>query len=186
MYGRLTVMDELPLAAQIYGIIQPMTSALIAARYISDRYRREKHADIDQMKLHKLLYLVQRESLVQHDEPLFAENIYAFQYGPVVKEVRDALRNGNMANVLPRAEFPDGGKSIVDIVFDTYSDKNSWSLSRLTHAEYSWCHARRASNSGGGERLMPVDDIRQDAARIRTRRALRQALVRSSRRCKKP
>lgn len=178
-------MDELPLAAQIYDIIQPMTSALIVARYISDRYRREKQADIDQMKLHKLLYLVQRESLVQYNEPLFAEGIYAFQYGPVVKDVRDALRKGDMADVLPHAKFPDNEKRIVDIVFDTYSDKNSWSLSRLTHAEYSWCHARRASNSGGGERLMPVDDIRQDAVRIRTRRAIRQSLSRSSRRCKK-
>lgn len=112
--------------------------------------------------------------------------IYAFQYGPVVKEVRDVLRKGDMADVLPHAEFPNDEKRIVDIVFDTYSDKNSWSLSRLTHAEYSWCHARRASNSGGGERLMPVDDIRQDAARIRTRRALRQAMVRGGRRCKKP
>ena len=70
-----------------------MASAVIVARYFSNRYRLEKQADIDEMKLHKLLYLAQRESLVRYDKPLFPEGIYAYQYGPVVKEVREAFRH---------------------------------------------------------------------------------------------
>ena len=136
------------------------------------------------VKLHKLLYLAQRESLVQHDTPLFAEGIYAYQYGPVVKEVRSALKRGTALGHLKTDTIPDDAKSVVDVVFDTYSDKNSWSLSRLTHAEYSWCHARRASNSGGGERLMPVDDIRRDAVRIRARRTMRLSMLGGNGRCK--
>lgn len=151
-----------------------MASAVIVARYFSNRYRLEKQADIDEMKLHKLLYLAQRESLVRYDKPLFPEGIYAYQYGPVVKEVREAFRHESVPDAPSLGAVYGSEKCIVDAIFDTYSDKNSWSLSRLTHAEYSWCHARRASNSGGGERLMSVDDIRRDAARIRTRRALRQ------------
>ena len=163
-----------------------MISVITIARYISRRYLLEKQADIDEMKLHKLLYLAQRESLVQHDTPLFAEGIYAYQYGPVVKEVRSALKRGTALGHLKTDTIPDDAKSVVDVVFDTYSDKNSWSLSRLTHAEYSWCHARRASNSGGGERLMPVDDIRRDAVRIRARRTMRLSMLGGNGRCKKP
>ena len=162
-----------------------MTNALTVARYIGHRYRLEKQADIDEMKMHKLLYLVQRESLVRNDEPLFSDEIYAYQYGPVIKSVRVAFRDGSISTATSDA-IPDDAKRVVDDVFDTYSDKNSWSLSRLTHAEFSWCHARQSPNSGGGERLMPVGDIRQDAMRIRTRRMLRQSMSRGCRPCGKP
>lgn len=163
----------------------PMTNALTIARYIEHRYRLEKKADIDEMKMHKLLYLVQRESLVRSDAPLFSDAIYAYQFGPVIKRIRAAFRDGSISTASSDA-IPDEAKRIVDDVFDTYSDKNSWSLSRLTHAEFSWRHARQAPNSGGGERLMPVGDIRQDAMRIRTRRALRQSMRRGCRPCRKP
>lgn len=163
----------------------PMTNALTVARYIGHRYRLEKQADIDEMKMHKLLYLVQRESLVRNDEPLFPDEIYAYQFGPVVKSIRIAFRAGSIATVRSDA-IPDAAKRVVDDVFDTYSEKSSWSLSRLTHAEFSWRHARQASNTGGGERLMPVGDIRQDAMRIRTRRMLRQSMRGGCRPCENP
>ena len=161
-----------------------MTNALTVACYIRRRYRLKNHADIDEMKMHKLLYLVQRESLVRNDEPLFSDKIYAYQYGPVVKSVRVAFRDGSILDTTSDS-IPADAKRVVDDVLDAYSAKNSWSLSRLTHAEFSWCRARRAPNSGGGERVMPVGDMRHDAMRIRARRMMRRSMGIGCRSCGK-
>ncbi len=40
------------------------------------------------MKLHKLLYFAQRESLAITNEPLFEENFEGWKYGSVSREVR--------------------------------------------------------------------------------------------------
>lgn len=133
-------------------------------------------AEIDQLKTLKLLYFAQRESLVRDDSLLFSEPIFAFQHGPVVKEVhRTFQRNGGIPNAMG-ASITGQVRDILDAVLRTYAAKSSWSLSRLTHAEYSWLAARRRKNAGGGERLMTLDDMRVDARRIRERRALRAGL----------
>lgn len=161
-----------------YAIItSDMDSIVTMAEYLSYRYWEKSHADIDEMKMHKLLYLAQRESIVRSGNPLFHEGIYAFQYGPVIKEVRTLFRKGGMHVTEFFTTLTERAKDILDSVFETYSGKNSWSLSRLTHAEYSWCHARHVSTRGGGDRLMALEDIRKDAYRIRERRKLRAALV---------
>ena len=51
-----------------------MLDVVKVASYISRRYEREYGSQIDEMKLHKLLYFTQRESLIQLDRPLFAES----------------------------------------------------------------------------------------------------------------
>ena len=40
------------------------------------------------MKLHKLLYLSQREALAVTGQPLFQEEFEGWKYGPVCREVR--------------------------------------------------------------------------------------------------
>lgn len=47
-----------------------MLDVVKVASYISRRYEREYGSPIDEMKLHKLLYFAQRESLIQIDQPL--------------------------------------------------------------------------------------------------------------------
>ena len=153
-----------------------MNSALELASYIARKYKMIFGIEIDQLKVLKLLYFAQRESLVRDDSLLFVEPMFAFQHGPVVKEVHRAFqRNGGVPNGLGTS-IPDRARDILDAVLLTYAEKSPWSLSRLTHAEYSWLSARRRKNSGGGERLITIDDMRVDARRIRERRALRAGL----------
>lgn len=155
-----------------------MNSALEFAGYISGEYKKMYGTEIDQLKALKLLYFAQRESLVRDDSLLFAEPMFSFQHGPVVKEVHRAFqRNGGIDND-EGTLITDRARDILDSVLRTYAGKTSWSLSRLTHAEYSWISARRRKNSGGGERLMTIDDMRVDARRIRERRALLRAGLR--------
>ena len=51
-----------------------------AASYISDRYLKQFGKRIDEMKLHKLLYFSQRESLIQLRQPLFDTAFSAWKY----------------------------------------------------------------------------------------------------------
>ena len=48
-----------------------MESVKKVASYIAQRYKKEFGERISEMKLHKLLYFTQRESLIQLGEPLF-------------------------------------------------------------------------------------------------------------------
>lgn len=45
-----------------------MLDVVKVASYISRRYEREYGSQIDEMKLHKLLYFAQRESIIQLDQ----------------------------------------------------------------------------------------------------------------------
>ena len=132
-------------------------------------------SEIDEMKLHKLLYLAQRESLIVLKKPLFREKIYAWQYGPVIPEVRRAYKLEDFPS-LTTFSLPPKELSVLDYIFNTYAEKDSWSLSRLTHAEYSWQHAREQENSGGGFREMPIADIQIAANQAIQRRESLAAL----------
>lgn len=140
------------------------------ASYISTRYQKEYGKCIDEMKLHKLLYFAQRESLVQLDIPLFSEKFEAWKYGPVLVPVRLLYKDGLLDAPLPEdtvRKYSD----VFDKVFSQYAVKDSWSLSALTHGEYSWKHAREGVPDGENCRNeMDIDDIRIDAQRIKMRR----------------
>ena len=70
-----------------------MYNAIDIASYICNRYMQENGSRIDEMKLHKLLYFVQRESIIQNGEPLFSEQFEAWKYGPVLREIREHYKN---------------------------------------------------------------------------------------------
>lgn len=150
-------------------------NVLEVAGYFDSRYRTEKGLRIDEMKLHKLLYLAQRESLVRSGQPLFHEEICAWQFGPVVPIVRAAYRNDD----IPDCEgigLSNDLKELLDYVYVRYAGKSAWSLSRLTHSESSWRAARARRNSGGGHRLMLIQDIMEDGNRIAKRRRVLKEL----------
>lgn len=56
------------------------------------------------------------------------------------------------------------------MVFETYTQKDSWSLSSITHGEYSWQKARQKVTIENQHALIITDDIREDAERIKIRR----------------
>ncbi len=142
------------------------------ASYVCQRYRQEYGEHIDEMKLHKLLYFIQRESLIQKGAPLFACQFEAWKYGPVMVEIRQLYRH-NLLNDQLNADAVAEYKDVFDKVFEVYAPKDSWSLSSLTHGEYSWREARKGvAPDGHCSVKMSVDDIMQDAERIKTRRFL--------------
>ena len=140
------------------------------ASYISMRYQKEYGKRIDEMKLHKLLYFAQRESLVQLNTPLFSEKFQAWKYGPVLVPVRNLYKDELLNTPLTEDAIKKYSK-VFDKIFSQYTVKDSWSLSALTHGEYSWKHARQGVPDGeNSTNEMDIDDIRLDAQRIKMRR----------------
>ena len=149
-----------------------MVSVLQVASYIANRYKSEFNEKIDEMKLHNLMYFTQREAIIQTDAPLFEASFYGWKYGPVLLEIRDGYKNDTL-HVLPSEEIVKKYQEVFDKVFSQYAVKDSWSLSRLSHGELSWQNSRIGLQpSENGNVKMKVEDIRQDAERIKMRRYL--------------
>lgn len=149
-----------------------MEDLMNVASYIYNRYNDEFHSRIDEMKLHKLLYFAQRESLIQNREPLFDAVFYGWKFGPILKEIRSAYRDNLFYKTVPE-DVVARISAIMDKVFEEYAGKDAWSLSRLTHGELAWKNSRKGISDGeNSDNPMSLDDMRNDADRIRERRAM--------------
>lgn len=136
------------------------------ASYLATRYRAEYGEKIDEMKLQKLTYLAQRESLVRTDEPLFDAEIQGWRLGPVIPDLRTYYKEETLTEVRPE-ELSDEERAALDAVFDEYADRESLSLSRMTHGEICWRKSRKGIRPNESSNVtIPLDDIRMDAFRI--------------------
>lgn len=149
-----------------------MLTAIQAASYICQCYQEKYGSRIDEMKLHKLLYFSQRECIIQTDEPMFSEQFEAWKYGPVMVFLRDLYRTDSLHETMS-VEDSMKYKAVFEKVFETLAGKSSWSLSTLSHGEYSWKKAREGYvKDAHCEVEILTDDIKVDAERVRIRRFL--------------
>ena len=149
-----------------------MERIIDVAQYIYDEYKQQSGEVIDEMKLHKLLYLSQRESLAITNEPLFPEAFEGWKYGPVSKEVR-ALYTEDGMYYEDRRPLSAEATYIVKNVILQYGGSASWKLSEISHKEISWRNARKDLAPGeNGNRPLSIDDIRKDAEKVRPYDAL--------------
>ena len=137
------------------------------ARYICDEYKRISGELIDEMKLHKLLYFAQRESLAVTGKPMFDADFEGWKFGPVCREIRAVFDSGQI-NGISFDKISDGSAYISRNIIEGYGAYASWKLSELTHRETSWNRARKglAFNEDGNVPLL-LSDIRLDAETIR-------------------
>lgn len=141
-----------------------------AASYIYNRYRQDYGHEIDEMKLHKLLYFSQREAYILLGIPMFSERFAAWKYGPVLIGIRELYKRKALDTPLADNDFREY-KDVFDSVFNTYAGISSWSLSILSHGEVSWQRARQQlSTSPATTALLNDRDIVEDANRIKNRR----------------
>ena len=115
-----------------------MFSVAEIASTIYSRNQEKYGKKIDEMKLHKLLYFVQRESFIQTGVPLFNEEFEAWKFGPVMTEIRWRYK----VNQIPQCQIDHVTEKIIDKVFDIYSKTKSWSLSMMSQKKTSWKYAR--------------------------------------------
>lgn len=147
-----------------------MIDVVKVASYIYNRYKDEMHTKIDEMKLHKLLYFSQRESIIRIGSPMFEEDFAAWKYGSVIVKVRN-LYKAEELNEMPSTEELAPFKESLDFVFQNYAIKDAWTLSILTHGESSWQNARKGySAEDHCDVLLNIEDIKKDAERMKMRR----------------
>ena len=116
------------------------------------------------------------------EQPLFEEDFEGWKYGPVCISVRKVYRQGQFKDEKNFEDIEQTCKEIVNKVLEKYGSKSSWSLSDITHFEYSWIQSRKGLKEGeNGSNTMVLDDIKVDAKRIRERReALNQRGTKSN------
>lgn len=144
-----------------------MQSIINVAQYVYDRYKQETGDNLDEMKLHKLLYFAQRESLAITDEPLFKEEMQGWIHGPVSPLVR-SLFSSDIGIMMNTDDVDPATKRIVNNVISEFGHYASWKLRDLFHQELSWKNSRRGLLSKDrGSREISIDDIKEDSKKVR-------------------
>lgn len=143
-----------------------MEKVIDVAKYICDAYRAQSGERIDSLKLQKLIYFAQRESLAVTGEPLFMENLEGWVHGPVSPEVWSAFYDGDIdaetKDVSPMA------MRILNNVIEEYGAYESWKLRELSHCEISWKNSRKGKGpKSPGKVPLKIEDIRKDAEKVR-------------------
>jgi uncharacterized phage-associated protein len=125
-----------------------MASAINVAQYII------KSIPVDNLKLQKLLYYSQAVFLVLNNKtPLFSEEIEAWDYGPVVREVYDQYKKHG-CEIIPQIDIGESGLEVgemeaIDMVLEYYGEMSGGELVNKTHQEKPWketYHPKRPSN----------------------------------------
>lgn len=113
------------------------------AAYIVSKSKEIKKP-VDNLKLQKLLYYAQGLSYIENGDPLFEDEIYAYMYGPVVKNVYELYRKNVGANIyrIENEEYiedlDENSKTILDRIIETFKNYTSWDLVIKTHYEEPW------------------------------------------------
>jgi uncharacterized phage-associated protein len=102
-------------------------------------------------KLHKLLYYAQGHHLAASGEPLFSDEIFAWDMGPVVSSLWSAENRG---------EAPPGSAALgeaelntIGYVVSRYGKLTGSDLQHLTHGELPWQQADAGRPLGGSARI---------------------------------
>ena len=151
-------------------------SALEVARHIIN-YSNQTEQFISALKLQKILYFVQAEFLISQGMVCFADNIEAWDFGPVVPAVLHEFLRFGSCSIPPvtryfvddknaffgirKVEFvdrtiSDEDKAVIDEVIDYFANYSSVGLTNLTQKQKPWVDAycRYCRN------IIPVDSIR--------------------------
>ena len=127
-------------------------------------YHEKFHSSMDEMKMHKLMYFTQLESLMYNKEPLFDEDFYGWKYGPVLKSVRHEYLTGSLFKYAADLQPDCPARCLLKSVLDRYGSVSSWKLSNLSHEQFSWQRARKdLAPSDNGDTKLSLNAMMIDA-----------------------
>lgn len=103
--------------------------------------------ELTQMKAMKLLYYIQAASLSVTGHRMFDDDIVAWKYGPVVREVYDKYKGhrgivGTITksdlNDFEELEHDQEASDILNSIYDIYGYSSAHDLMKQTHSEKPW------------------------------------------------
>ena len=124
-----------------------MDRALSVASYLYAEYLKKVSSDMSEMRMHKLMYFLQRESLIELGTVLFDEPFHGWKFGPVLKSVRSAYMEAKQKNMPLFFQVDNDvskeAKKLVGTILERYGGMSAWKLSALSHDEFSWILSRK-------------------------------------------
>ena len=126
-----------------------MIDCLNVARYFIIRaYEDGIEAEMTNMKVQKLLYYAQSLHLALYNEPLFAEEIQAWRYGPVCPPAYKFYTEFEAKQLpIPDKEsllqLPREKKELLEEIWEYFGGYHAYKLSDMTHVEFPWKKARK-------------------------------------------
>ncbi|WP_200411911.1 Panacea domain-containing protein [Virgibacillus salexigens] len=132
-----------------------MTKAIDVAKFLV--YIASKDPDVNDLsnlKLQKLLYYCQAASIQTNNKILFEDEIEAWQFGPVIKNVYKTFNGfGSMpidtdySDFIKNVKFDQSEIKAIAMAWKQYSQYSAGKLVELTHSELPWISAwRKQSN----------------------------------------
>lgn len=142
-----------------------MEKTMCVAKALYDMYYAEKGVHMDEMKMHKLMYFSQRESLMYNKELLFDATFYGWKFGPVLTEVRSEFRMLKPFSNVEEA-VSEQTMELLKNVLERYGSLSSWKLSSLSHEEFSWKKSRVGLEAGDdGNVELSLEAMKVDATK---------------------
>jgi len=142
------------------------------------RQARDMELDITHLKLQKLVYLAHALHLAIKKTPLIAEDVQAWKYGPVIKELYDSCSKygsepitdnlslkkesgKKVVNVKPVVSRNQAIENLVNAVLKRYGHLDGGQLISLTHEKGSAWSVLEEYHKGGAVRdsVIPVELI---------------------------
>jgi uncharacterized phage-associated protein len=123
-----------------------MIPASQVARYFLAKVDEDVGDGISNLKLQKLVYYAQAYHLALYGEPLFREQVEAWEHGPVVPELYRQYKAYGSGNIpapadFDPAEYDERTTDLLDEVFEVFGQYSAWKLRQLTHQERPWVEA---------------------------------------------
>lgn len=135
------------------------TAMNIAAEVVS-----QYQGKITNLKLQKVLYYIQVESLKTNGQPAFSDDIEAWKLGPVVRDIYNHFRK-YIADSIPAddkdlqkaaCELPDCIKKVIKKIVKKTWEMDAWDLVAKTHETSPWINYYVKDMS----RIIPVNALR--------------------------
>jgi uncharacterized phage-associated protein len=110
----------------------------------SNREKKEEFGEgISNLKLQKILYFAQAAKLSLDNEPLFDDEIYAWNYGPVINDVYHAhKKHVNTPIKKPKGieytNFSNETSAFLEDVWQTFAKYSPAKLVEITHSHAPW------------------------------------------------
>jgi uncharacterized phage-associated protein len=121
-----------------------------------------KNEPLTNMQLQKMVYIAHGFSLALRDTKLYYEYTRAWNFGPVVPELYEKLREHdsnqvkNKISSSPEEEIDKDSSEIIEEVYKNYKQYSGPQLSGLTHQKNTPWSKTWESNKYG---VIPADDI---------------------------
>ncbi|MBF1049432.1 Panacea domain-containing protein [Peptostreptococcus sp.] len=102
----------------------------------------ESKKEISNLQLQKILYYTQAAFLVKVNRPAFSDDIVAWKYGPVVKDIYQEYKcnsNRPIYDYIPYdGLIADDHTDLIDEIILAKSDYSAFELVEQTHEELPW------------------------------------------------